>query len=82
MRQQSLAAQSGFERHGKKTRREQFLEEMERVVPWAELEALIRPHYPTADKEQGQGPSQRDSHAAFWRPHRNSGSVTKSMVFN
>jgi hypothetical protein len=37
MRQQSLAAQSGFERYGKKTRREQFLEEMEQVVPWAEL---------------------------------------------
>jgi IS5 family transposase len=54
MRQQSLAAQSGFERYGKKTRREQFLEEMEQVVPWAELEALVRPHYPKG--ENGRPP--------------------------
>jgi len=32
VRQQSLAAQSGFERYGKRTRREQFLEEMDKVV--------------------------------------------------
>ena len=35
MRQQSLAAQSGFEKYGRKTRRERFLEEMEQIVPWA-----------------------------------------------
>jgi IS5 family transposase len=29
------------------TRREQFLAEMEQVVPWAELEAVIAPVYPT-----------------------------------
>lgn len=46
MRQQTLAPQAGFERYARKTRREQFLEEMERVVPWAELEQLVRPHYP------------------------------------
>ena len=49
MRQQSLAAQSGFERYGKRTRREHFLEEMERVVPWAELEALVLPYYPKGE---------------------------------
>ena len=37
---------TGFERYTKKTRRAQFLEEMEQVVPWAELCALIEPHYP------------------------------------
>jgi len=37
---------NGFERYAKKTRRAQFLEEMELVVPWAELGALIEPHYP------------------------------------
>jgi hypothetical protein len=46
VRQQPLASQGGFERFGKETRREQFLDEMERVAPWAELEALVRPHYP------------------------------------
>jgi IS5 family transposase len=54
VRQQSLAAQSGFERYGKKTRREQFLEEMDKVVPWAELEALVGPHYPKG--ENGRPP--------------------------
>jgi len=37
---------NGFERYAKKTRREIFLEEMEQVVPWRELCALIEPHYP------------------------------------
>ena len=32
------------------TRRERFLSEMERVVPWARLEALIEPHYPTSGR--------------------------------
>ena len=30
----------------KRTRREVFLAEMDQVVPWAELVALIEPHYP------------------------------------
>jgi IS5 family transposase len=54
VRQQTLAAQQGFERYTKKTRREQFLEQMDKVVPWAELEALIRPHYPKG--ENGRPP--------------------------
>ena len=37
---------NGFERYTKKTRREAFLEEMEQVVPWNKLCALIEPHYP------------------------------------
>ena len=32
----------------KVTRRERFLAEMNRVLPWAELVTLIVPHYPTA----------------------------------
>ena len=39
---------NGFERYSKKTRRAVFLEEMEQVVPWAELRALIEPYYPKA----------------------------------
>jgi IS5 family transposase len=39
---------TGFERYTKKTRRAEFLEEMERVLPWRELCALIEPHYPKA----------------------------------
>jgi hypothetical protein len=41
-KQMTLAA-SGFEKYAKTTRRTQFLAEMERVVPWAELCALIEP---------------------------------------
>jgi len=39
---------TGFERYTKKTRRAVFLEEMEQVVPWGELCALIDPYYPKA----------------------------------
>ena len=39
---------TGFERYSKKTRRAEFLEEMERVVPWRKLCALIEPVYPKA----------------------------------
>ena len=37
---------TGFERYGKTTRRAAFLSEMERVVPWADMCALIAPFYP------------------------------------
>jgi IS5 family transposase len=43
--QMTLAHQAGFQRYSKKTRREQFLAEMEAVMPWTELLALVRPHY-------------------------------------
>jgi len=42
------ASFAGAEYAGKKktTRREKFLGEMEEVVPWARLVALVKPHYP------------------------------------
>ncbi len=46
MRQVTLASQGSFERYSKRTRREKFLEEMDGVMPWPELESLIAPHYP------------------------------------
>lgn len=39
---------AGVEEHGKTTRRAAFLAEMERVLPWNELEALVDPVYPKA----------------------------------
>lgn len=48
MKQQSLAAQMTFEKYGRKSRRELFLDEMEVVVPWPALEALVEPHYAKA----------------------------------
>src|SRR5450631_3140820 len=46
MKQRTLAMMNGFERYSKKTRRALFLEEMEQVVAWAKLYALIEPVYP------------------------------------
>jgi IS5 family transposase len=48
IKQRTLAMMTGFERYTKKTRRAMFLEEMEQVVPWRKLCALIEPHYPKA----------------------------------
>ena len=48
MKQRSLASQAVFEKYGRKSRRELFLDEMERIVPWAELLALVEPHYAKA----------------------------------
>src|ERR1700757_2846492 len=46
--QRTLASQTSFEKYGRKSRREEFLNVMEVVVPWGELEALIEAHYPKA----------------------------------
>jgi IS5 family transposase len=45
MKQLTLAT-VGFERYAKTTRRAAFLDEMDRVVPWSALCALIEPFYP------------------------------------
>lgn len=46
MKQLSLASAPAFERRSKTTRRRVFLEQMNRVVPWAELVAIIEPYAP------------------------------------
>ena len=38
----------GFEQYRRPTRRDVFLSTMEQLVPWAELCAVIEPHYPKA----------------------------------
>src|SRR5258708_1570027 len=48
MRQRTLASQVGFEKYGRKSRRELFLDGMEQVVPWSGLQALVAPHYAKA----------------------------------
>ncbi len=47
MRQMSFASLA-WNAKGKMTRRERFLAEMNAVIPWARLTALIEPHYPKA----------------------------------
>jgi IS5 family transposase len=48
--QQTLASQGSFEKHGRKSKRELFLDQMEQVFPWSELLALVDPFYPKAGK--------------------------------
>lgn len=51
MRQRTLADE-GFEKFRKPTRREQFLEEMDQIIPWRDLSKVIEPFYP---KPEGAG---------------------------
>jgi len=53
MPQQLTFAQAEYAAKKKRTRRERFLAEMEQVVPWAALRAVIEPHY---YRESGRGP--------------------------
>lgn len=55
MKQRSLSMTGYFDK-GRKTRREVFLAEMERVVPWGRVLALIEPHYPKGSPAGGRRP--------------------------
>ena len=55
MKQMSLDT-TGFERKTKRTRKRAFLDEMNLVVPWAELVSLIAPHSPTRSAKGGRPP--------------------------
>ena len=46
MKQMTLAVAKGFEKHGRATRKAEFLARMESLMPWAEFRVLIEPHYP------------------------------------
>ena len=50
MEQQMSFAQNEYAGKKKVTRRERFLGEMERVVPWARLCGVIEPHYPKGER--------------------------------
>ena len=55
MKQMSLS-ESGFERTTKRTRKREFLDEMNLVVPWSELVALIAQHAPRPGAKGGSPP--------------------------
>ena len=55
MKQISLTMTGYFDK-GKITKREQFLAEMEQVLPWTRLFALIEPHYPKGSPAGGRPP--------------------------
>jgi IS5 family transposase len=56
MKQQTLAmaADQNFEQYRRPTKRDVFLQTMDAIVPWADLCAVIEPHYP---KGQGGRPT-------------------------
>ena len=53
MKQQT---QTAFEQYGKPTRRAKFLADMERILPWSELLAMIEPFYPKVSEAGGRPP--------------------------
>ena len=53
MKQQTLA---GFERYAKTTRRAKFLADMDRIMPWFELKAVVEPIYPKVSEAGGRPP--------------------------
>ena len=56
MKEQTLAMAAdqgaGFERFRRRTKREDFPDAMNTIVPWAALCAVIEPHYPKAGNGQ------------------------------
>jgi hypothetical protein len=64
MKQLTLAI-AGFERYAKTTRRAVFLAEMERVVPWSALCALIEPFYPQPGNGRPAGRGRADATHLF-----------------
>lgn len=45
MQQITFPNQVTFEKFGWKIKREQFLQVMDGIIPWGELEALVEPYY-------------------------------------
>ena len=56
---QTTFASAAWEKKGKVTRRERFLAEMDQVIPWASILALIEPHYPKAGNGTQPTPMER-----------------------
>ena len=73
MRQVTLASQGTFEPHSKKTRREKFLEEMDGIMPWTELESLIEPYYP----KEGKGRRRWDRASCYASTFSSTGSICR-----
>jgi IS5 family transposase len=53
LKQQTL---TGFERYAKTTRRARFLADMQVIVPWAELTAVVELFYPKISEAGGRPP--------------------------
>jgi IS5 family transposase len=56
---QTTFSSVAYDRKGKVTRRERFLTEMDRVIPWGSILGLIEPHYPQAGNGTQPMPMER-----------------------
>jgi IS5 family transposase len=56
---QTTFASAAWDKKGKVTRRERFLSEMDQVIPWHPILALIEPHYPKAGSGTQPMPMER-----------------------
>ena len=61
MSEQRTFAGLAWQSKKKVTRRERFLAEMDQVIPWAELRAVVAPHYPAAARGPGRRPMPLDT---------------------
>jgi len=68
MKQMTFAS-AAWSVKGNTTRRERFLAEMNVVIPWARLTALIEPHYPRAGNGR-QPMAGRSACCACWMSTR------------
>jgi IS5 family transposase len=59
MNEQRTFAGLAWDSKRKVTRRERFLTDMDRVLPWTELLAVVRPHYPAPVLGRGVTPLER-----------------------
>ena len=82
MKQASFSMTGYFDK-GKRTKREQFLAEMDQAMPWTRLLALVEPHYPKGSPAGGR-PRSASICARFGgydlRPHRERISSAGSMA--
>ncbi len=80
--QMTFAEQQDLSRRRKQTNRERFLAEMDAVVPWARLVALIEPHYPRGGRGRKPMPLERMPRIHFLHPcaefHQKSGPEPES----
>jgi transposase, IS5 family len=51
-----ISFETEFSRQTRRTRKREFLDQMDRVVPWAQLVQLIAPHMPSAGAKGGRPP--------------------------
>ena len=50
MKHQTTFAHAEFNSKKKPTRRERFLGQMEEVIPWGQVLAVVAPHYPKGER--------------------------------